>query len=141
MKSTYRKFSRFVALIAVGVIAAMGAAHADGWRSDDEQLAQMTELEQLHATFHAAVSVHDPVNGDSPAVITQRIREALSIWSRDAQLTVVGTTATAGNYAGNGDPGDPDNLPSTHGRHLCHGATGHAVHVFQVCFRGAAASQ
>ena len=45
---------------------------------DDDQLAQMAELEQLHATFHAAVSVHDPVNGDSPAVITQRIRDALS---------------------------------------------------------------
>ena len=41
-------------------------------RDDDEQLAQMTELERLHAAFHAAVSVHDPVHGDSPAVITQR---------------------------------------------------------------------
>jgi hypothetical protein len=32
------------------------------------------------------------VNGDSPEVITQRIREALSIWSKDAELTVVGTS-------------------------------------------------
>jgi hypothetical protein len=34
------------------------------------------------ATFHAAVSVHDPVNGDSPAEITQRIRDVLAIWGR-----------------------------------------------------------
>ena len=115
MKSTFRKYSRFVALLAVGVIAATGAAHADGWRDDDEQLAQMTELEQLHATFHAAVSVHDPVNGDSPAVITQRIRDILAIWSRDARLTVVSTAATAGNYVGNGDPDDPETCPPPSG--------------------------
>jgi hypothetical protein len=82
---------------------------------DDEkpldQQAQMAELEQLHATFHAAVSVHDPVNGDSSAIITQRIREALSIWARDAQLTVVSTADTAGNYIGNGDPDDPESCP------------------------------
>ena len=78
-------------------------------------LAQMTELEQLHATFHAAVSVHDPVNGDSPAVITQRIREALSIWAKDARLTVVSTAATAGNYVGNGDPDDPESCPPPSG--------------------------
>ena len=59
------------------------------------------------ATFHAAVSVHDPVNGYSPTVITQRIREALSIWARDAELTVVNTSVAAGNYIGNGDPDDP----------------------------------
>ncbi|MGB7167381.1 MAG: hypothetical protein WBD32_00125, partial [Acidobacteriaceae bacterium] len=103
MKSTFGKYSRFVALLAVGVIAAIGAAHADDWQDNDDQLAQMTELEQLHATFHAAVSVHDPVNGDSAAVITQRIRQALSIWAKDAQLTVVSTAATAGNYVGTGD--------------------------------------
>src|SRR5271170_32997 len=108
MKSAFKKrYARFVALVAVGIIAAMGAAaHASGWW-DDDRLAQAAELEHLHATFHAAVSVHDPVNGDSPEVITQRIREALSIWTKDAQLTVVSTTATAGNYVGNGDPDDP----------------------------------
>ena len=116
MKSTFKnRYARFVVLLAVGVIAAIGAAHADGWRDDDNQLAQMTELEQLHATFHAAVSVHDPVNGDSPAVITQRIREALSIWAKDAQLTVVSIAATAGNYIGNGDPDDPASCPPPSG--------------------------
>jgi hypothetical protein len=89
----------------------IGAAPGDGWRDDDEQLAQVAELEQLHATFHAAVSVHDPVNGDSPAVITQRIRDVLAIWTKDATLTVVNTSATAGNYIGNGDPDDPASCP------------------------------
>jgi hypothetical protein len=111
MKSTLKKrYTRFVALLAVGMIAAIGAAHAGGWRDNDERLAQMTELERLHATFHAAVSVRDPVNGDSTEVITQRIREALSIWAKDAELTTA-----AGNYIGNGDPDDPESCPMPSG--------------------------
>ncbi|MGA8773279.1 MAG: hypothetical protein WB536_02750, partial [Terriglobales bacterium] len=35
----------------------------------------------------------------------------LSIWTKDAELTVVNTTATAGNYIGNGDPDDPASCP------------------------------
>ena len=116
MKSKFRKrYSRLVALLAVGIIAATGAARANSSQDDDEQLAQMTELEQLHATFHGAISVHDPVNGDSPAVITHRIREMLAIWAKDAQLTVVSTSATAGNYIGNGDPDDPATCPTPSG--------------------------
>ena len=123
MKLTFKKkYTRIVALLAVGIIAAIGAARADRWRDDadgrrddDDQLAQWSELEQLHATFHAGVSVHDPVNGDSPEVITQRIREVLSIWAKDAELTVVNTTATAGNYIGNGDPDDPASCPEPSG--------------------------
>ena len=113
MKSTFKKgYARFVALLAVGIIAAIGAVHASGRRDNDHRLAQVAELEQqIHATFHAAVSVHDPVNGDSPEVITQRIRDVLSIWTKDAELTVVNTTATAGNYIGNGDPDDPKSCP------------------------------
>ena len=113
MKSTFKKkYLRSVALLAVGIIAAIGAAHAGGWRQNDDQLVQVAELEQqIHVTFHAAVSVHDPINGDSPEVITQRIRQALSIWAKDAQLTVVSTAASAGNYVGNGDPDDPASCP------------------------------
>ena len=70
---------------------------------------------RLHATFHAAVSVHDPVNGDSPAVITQRIRDALSIWTEDGEITIVSTSAAAGNYIGNGDPDDPATCPEPSG--------------------------
>jgi hypothetical protein len=97
---------------SLGIIAAIGAAHARDWRNDDDKLTQMAELEQqIHVTFHAAVSVRDPINGDSPEVITQRIREVLSIWAKDAKLTVVNTTDTAGNYVGNGDPDDPASCP------------------------------
>jgi len=113
MKSTFRKrYTRFVALLAVGTIAAIGAAHAGDWRDDDDsQLAQMAELEQqIHVTFHAAVSVHDPVNGDSAAVITQRIREVLSIWADDAELTTA-----SGNFIGRGDPDDPESCPAPSG--------------------------
>ncbi|MGB2636645.1 MAG: hypothetical protein WAM58_22150 [Candidatus Acidiferrum sp.] len=115
---TLATYTRFAALLAAGTAAAIGAAHAGGWGDDAdrvEQLAQMAELEQLHATFHAAVSVRDPVNGDSPTVITQRIREALAIWTKDAELTVVNSTATAGNYIGNGDPDDPASCPPPSG--------------------------
>jgi hypothetical protein len=46
MESTFKKrYTRFVALLAVGIIA-IGAAHAGGWWDDDDQLAQVTELEQ-----------------------------------------------------------------------------------------------
>src|ERR1700689_4989397 len=117
MESTFKKMTALLSVLLAGTlltataVAQLGASHEDGWRHHDEQLAQMTELERLHAAFHAAVSVHDPVNGDSPAVITQRIREALSIWAKDAQLTVVSTATTAGNYVGNSDPEDPASCP------------------------------
>jgi hypothetical protein len=111
MRSTFKKrYPHLVALLAVGIIAAIGAVHAQDWRDHDDQLAQMAELEQLHATFHAAVSVRDPVNGDSPALITQRIRQALSIWAKDATLTT-----STGNYIGNGDPDDPATCPEPSG--------------------------
>jgi hypothetical protein len=106
-----KRYTRFVALLAVGIIAAIGTAHAGS--SSGTFLTQVAELEkQIHVTFHAAVSVHDPINGDSPAVITQRIRDVLSIFTQDAQLTLVSTTSpAAGNYIGNGDPDDPTTCP------------------------------
>ena len=112
MKSTFKKgYIRFAVLLTVGIITAIGAAHADGWQDDSEQLAQMAELEQLHAAFHAAVSVHDPVNGDTATVITQRIREAVSLWTEDGEITIVSTAASAGNYIGYGDPDNPATCP------------------------------
>jgi hypothetical protein len=59
--------------------------------------------------------VHDPVNGDSQAVITQRIRDILTIWTEDGELTIINSTATAGNYIGNGDPDDPATCPEPSG--------------------------
>jgi hypothetical protein len=110
--------TRFAVLLAAGIIVAIGAAHAGGRRDDGDQLdqlAQVAELEQLHATFHGAASVHDPVNGDSPTVITQRIRDVLAIWTKDGKLTIVNSTATAGNYIGNGDPGNLETCPPPSG--------------------------
>src|SRR5579875_2840984 len=116
MKLTSKnRYTRFVALLAVGMIAAIGAARAGGWWDDNDQLAQSAELEKLHAAFHAAVSVHDPVNGDSAAVITQRIRDAIALWSRDGEITIVSTAPTAGNYIGTGDPDDPATCPEPTG--------------------------
>ena len=101
--TTFATYTRFAALLTAMATVCTGTTYAGDWEHD-QQLAQMAELHNLHATFHAAVSVHDPVNGDSPAEITQRIKDALSIWADDAVLTVAGSTATAGNYVGNGDP-------------------------------------
>ena len=117
MKSIFRQMiAPFIVLLAgtfltATAVAQLGAARAGGWRDDGDKLTQMAELEQqIHVTFHAAVSVHDPINGDSPEVITQRIREALSIWAKDAELTTA-----AGNYIGNGDPDDPASCPEPTG--------------------------
>jgi hypothetical protein len=104
--TTFAAYTRFTALLTAVAAACTGTTYASDWEHD-QQLAQMAELHDLHATCHAAVSVHDPVDGDSPAVITQRVRDALSIWAEDGALAVVSTTATAGNYVGNGDPTIP----------------------------------
>ena len=97
--TTLATYTRFAALLTAMAAVCTGTAYAGGWEHDQEQLAQMAELHNLHATFHAAVSVHDPVNGDSAAVITQRIKDALSVWAEDAVLTVVSTTATRGTMS------------------------------------------
>lgn len=118
MKSTFKKTTALLSMLLTGAllaepaVAQSGAFHSDNWRDEDKQLAQMTELEQLHATFHASVSVQNPVTGDSPAVITQRIRQILSIFAPDAELTIVSTASSAGNYIGNGDPDDPATCPA-----------------------------
>jgi hypothetical protein len=115
MQTTLATYTRFAALLVAVVAAGVGAAHAGDWRSDQDQLAQMALLHDLHATFHGAVSVHDPVNGDSADEITQRIHDVLAIWTEDGVLTVVNTTATAGNYVGKGDPDDPTTCPAPSG--------------------------
>ena len=112
--TTLATYTRFAALLTAVAAACTGTSYAGDWEHD-QRLAQITELENLHATFHAAVSVHDPVHGDSAAVITQRIREALSIFADNAVLTVVSTTASGGNYVGNGDPDDPATCPEPTG--------------------------
>jgi hypothetical protein len=122
MKSTFEQMKALLsmllaaALLTATAAAQLEAAHANNRSDSAGQLVQMAELEQqIHVPFHAAVSVHDPVNGDSPEVITRRIREVLSIWTEDAQLTIVSTAPSAGNYVGNGDPDDPASCPTPSG--------------------------
>jgi hypothetical protein len=117
MKPTLKKLTALLSILLAGellaatTVAQLTADHAGDWRHNDDKLIQMAELEQqIHVTFHAAVSVHDPVNGDSAEVITQRIRQVLSIWAKDAELTTA-----AGNYIGNGDPDDPETCPMPSG--------------------------
>jgi hypothetical protein len=121
MKSIFRKMIVLFSVLLAGTLltataVAQSEAARSGWRNDNGKLTQMAELEQqIHVTFHAAVTVHDPINGDSQEVITQRIRQALSIWAKDAELTVVSTAYTAGNYIGNGDPDNPESCPPPSG--------------------------
>jgi hypothetical protein len=113
--TTLATYLRFAALLTAVAAACMGTAYAGDSQHDQQQQAQMAELQALHAAFHAAVSVHDPVHGDSPRVITQRIRDAVALWTEDGEITIVNTTATAGNYIGKGDPDDPETCPEPTG--------------------------
>jgi type II secretory pathway pseudopilin PulG len=116
MKQTYKRYIPPVVLLAVGITTTIGAVYAGGWPDSDERLTQSAELEQqLHAAFHAAVSVRDPVSGDSQEVITQRIREAIALWTKDGVIQVVSTSTTGGNYIGRGDPDDPATCPEPTG--------------------------
>ena len=56
-----------VAGTIVALAIAGGAAFADNGANT-----QTAELYQLQAEFHRAASVHDPVNGDSQAVVDQQ---------------------------------------------------------------------
>jgi hypothetical protein len=60
-------------------------------------------LYQLQAAFHRAASVHDPVNGDSVALVDQRIREMLSIWTDDGVLQLGVGNPFDGSFVGKGD--------------------------------------
>jgi hypothetical protein len=77
--------------------------------------AQIEQLEQLHAAFHRAASVRDPVEGDSQAVIDQRIRQVLSLWTKDAVLKLNTGSPSDGYYRGRGIQGDPVACPTPSG--------------------------
>lgn len=75
---------------------------------------QVAELYQLQAAFHRAGAVHDPVNGDSQAVINERIRDMLRLWAPDGTYGVA-SGPNAGSYVGTGDPDDPATCPAPSG--------------------------
>ena len=74
-----------------------------------------TELYKMQSAFHRYATVHDPVLGDSPEVITQRIRDMLSLWTANAVLSVQGFGAIDGYYIGNGDPESSSSCPELSG--------------------------
>jgi hypothetical protein len=75
--------------------------------------AQIAQLEQLHAAFHAAASAHNIVTGDSQEEIDNRIGQVLSLWVKDGYLKLETGSPYDGNYIGRGDLNDPANA-------LCH---------------------
>jgi len=72
---------------------------------------QLARLYQLQAAFHRTMSVQDPANGDSPDVITQRIRDMLSLWTDDGVFVLAVNGPRDGNYIGVGDPADDSTCP------------------------------
>lgn len=73
---------------------------------------QVAELYQLQAAYHRVATVRDPVNGDSPEVITGRIRDMLSLWTKDGVVFLNAGGARDGYYIGNGDPDDASTCPA-----------------------------
>jgi len=112
---TYLAGLALTALLAGVLAAAPASVRAEDGQGPEGALAQVAQLHDLHAAFHRAVSVHDPINGDSPAELAQRLHDVLSLWAEDAQFTVIGSSAVAGNYIGRGDPDDPSTCPPPSG--------------------------
>jgi hypothetical protein len=77
--------------------------------------AQVAQLEQLHAAFHRAASVHNIVTGDSQEVIDARIRQIQSLWTKDAVLKLNTGSPFDGYYIGKGTPGDSSTCPMPSG--------------------------
>jgi hypothetical protein len=101
--------------MALGLAVAMAAVASLSAPSYAGSNTQLAELYQLQGAFHRAATVHDPVNGDSAAVIDQRIRDMLSLWTDDGSLTLQVGGALDGDYIGNGDPADPSTCPTPSG--------------------------
>ena len=102
MKSRNCSFASMLVALVLGLAVTPGSAAAQ----TTPDSTQTTELYKLQSAFHRSATVHDPVNGDSPEVITQRTRDMLSLWTSNAVLYVNGFGAIDGYYIGNGDPDD-----------------------------------
>ncbi len=102
------KFNLVFPALALAGLLAMPLRALD---NDEDANAQVAQLHQLHAAFHAAVSVHDPLNGDSPAAIDQRVREVMSLWIDNGLWVFAVGSPFDGNYLGKGDPSNPATCP------------------------------
>jgi len=95
--------------VLVAAIAWLGTATPAAAQDDNTQI---SELYKLQAAYHRAASVRDAVNGDSPSSIAQRVRDVLSLFTRDAVLFLNAGSPVDGYYRGNGDPEDPSTCPT-----------------------------
>ena len=111
MRSRNCSFASLLVALVLGLAVIPCSAAAQN--SPDN--AQTTELYKLQAAFHRSATVHDPVLGDSPEVITQRIQDMLSLWTSNAVLSVQGFGTIDGYYIGNGNPDDPSSCPEPTG--------------------------
>jgi hypothetical protein len=100
MRSRSCRFASMMVALVLGLTVIPGVARAQNALHPNQQ----TELYKLQAAFHRYATVQDPANGDSDDVITQRIRDMLSLWTTDAVLSVQGFGAIDGYYVVNGDP-------------------------------------
>ncbi|HEY2945757.1 MAG TPA: hypothetical protein VGN09_25220 [Vicinamibacteria bacterium] len=107
-----KKIATGIALGAM-VVATVALTGGPGLAaSGNDSNTQVARLYQLQAAIHGALSVHDPVNGDPVPVITQRIRDALSLWTDDGSITLsLNIPAIDGTYVGNGNPDDASTCP------------------------------
>ena len=95
--------------VAVPVSLLLGSSLLVSAQDDNTQT---SKLYKLQATYHRAATVRDPINGDSPEMITARLREVLSLFTADAVLYLtVGNANFDGYYLGNGDPDDATTCP------------------------------
>lgn len=111
MRSRNCSFASMLVALVLGLAIIPSLAAEQNSANDT----QTTELYKLQAAFHRYATVHDPVLGDPAEVITQRIRDMLSLWTSNAVLSVQGFGTIDGYYIGNGNPDDPSSCPEPAG--------------------------
>src|SRR3984893_4013117 len=111
MKTEGKPFLRRMALGFGAAMFAIASFPAPSFAASQRPPAALAELYALQAAFHRAATVHDPVNGDLPAAIDQRIRDMLSLWTTDGSLLLEVGGAFDGTYEGQGDPENSATCP------------------------------
>jgi hypothetical protein len=103
------KCTRIYIAMVVAAFLSLGSGKPATAQDDNTQT---SKLYKLQAAYHRAATVHDPINGDSPEIITARVRDVLSLWTADAILYLHTGSAVDGYYIGNGDPDDASTCPT-----------------------------
>jgi len=97
-------------MLLVALALPISPARAAG--GDPYQPVQIAQLYELQAAFHRQSSVRDPINGDSEAVINQRIQDMLALWTDNAVLHLAIGNPNDGYYIGKGDVFSNCSMPS-----------------------------